>query len=105
MRWDKPIQNKEESILKTFRRTLATTTIQVAEITVDDGQVTTKQLDPILVFGERLTEDQAEKVARKAHLKGAKIIVTGLVVTEETYGCDLDEFMKIATKVEKKEAK
>lgn len=84
-----------------FTRTIVTSTIKVAEITVVNGQVTTNPLADVVQVGTKeLSEDSALKIAKKEY-NGKNVVVLEIENKEEVRGMDFKTFMAHSVKVDR----
>ena len=84
-----------------FSRTIVTTKVEVAEITVVNGQVTTAPLKEIIKTDtKKLSEDNALKEAKKAN-PGKNVVILGIEYKEEVRGMSFDTFLVNSFKVER----
>lgn len=85
-----------------FSRTVVTSTIKVAAVTVIDGKVETKELTPIVHVGTTaVKDDKAAKLAKATYNAEPSVIVLGVDINEEVRGMDFDTFIKYSTPVER----
>lgn len=87
---------------KTITRTLTRATVTGYTVEMTNGKPDVKPLDPVTAWG-KLTDSEAEKVLLTAYGKDAKPIVGGVEYTDETYEISIDDFVSLATKIEKVE--
>ena len=73
------------------------TTIEVKEILVTDGNITSKDLPPIIMLGD-VSMERANVLARKEH-KEKQVAVTGVSTETKTYFMTLEDFIKYASEV------
>lgn len=84
-----------------FTRTIVTTKVQVAEITVVNGTVATAPLKEIVkVDTKKMTEESALKEAKKAN-PGKNVVVLGIESMEEVRGMSFETFMENSFPVER----
>ena len=89
------------SVKADFTRTIVTTKVEVAEITVVNGQVTTAPLKEIVkVDTKKLSEDNALKEAKKAN-PGKNVVVLGIHAVEEVRGMNFSTFMQNSFPIER----
>lgn len=86
---------------KTITRTLTRATITGYTVDVVDGQPNITPLDPVTAWG-KLTDAEAEKALIAAYGKEAKPIVARVEYVDETYEINIEDFIALANKVEKK---
>jgi hypothetical protein len=77
-----------------FTRTIVTTKVEVAEITVVNGTVATAPLKEIVkVDTKKLSEESALKEAKKLN-PGKNVVVLGIDSKEEVRGMTFETFME-----------
>lgn len=84
-----------------YSRSVVTSTVHAAEITVVDGKPTTTILPDITHVGKiKLSDEKAAKLLKEQH-KGKVTVVTGVDAVEEVRGMDFETFMKYSVPVER----
>lgn len=79
---------------KKMTKEVTKTTIKIAKVQNVDGQLTTEQLDDIIMIGNV----SAEKAQKHVHKElGTNATVFGVEVSTEVYEMDVEEFIKHAT--------
>ena len=79
---------------KKMTKEVTKTTIKIAKVQNVDGQLTTEQLDDIIMIGNV----SAEKAQKHVHKElGTNATVFGVEVSTEVYEMDVEEFIKYAT--------
>lgn len=86
---------------KTITRTMQTSTIKGFRIDIKDGQPIATALDPLTVMGNAKEKD-ALKALKEKYGKDTTLTVGSIQVEDETYEISVEDFIKHATKVEKK---
>lgn len=79
--------------MKSITRTISTTTITPKKVSVVNGKVTTQEVDPVIVTGEKVDNEKALKLVRKEYGRDAQYIVTSVKEEENVYSIDLDTFV------------
>lgn len=85
----------------TITRTMATSEIHAYSLTMKEGKPEVVEL-PVLTMSGKATVKDAEKALRKVHGKDTPITVSKIDVREDVYEISVEDFLKYATKVEKK---
>lgn len=87
---------------KDFTRTIVTSTIRTASVSVEAGQVVTKELPPVTKVGTaKLSDDKALKLAKAAFKNVISVVVLAVEAVEETRGMDLETFLKYSEPLER----
>lgn len=87
---------------KDFTRSIVTSTIMAASVSVEAGQVVTKELPPITKVGTaKLSDDKALKLAKATYKNAISVVVLAVETAEETRGMDLETFLKYSEPVER----
>lgn len=79
---------------KKMTKEVTKTTIKIAKVQNVDGQLTTEQLDDIVMIGN-VSPEKAQKHVHKD--LGTNATVFGVEVSTEVYEMDVEEFIKHAT--------
>ena len=87
---------------KTIVRTMATSTINAFSLTVENGVPKVENLEPLTVMG-KASEKEALKALKDKYGKNAPVTVASIDVEEDTYEISVEDFLKHAKKVDKKE--
>lgn len=78
-----------------FSRSIITSTIKVAALSVVKGTIETKELEPIVSVGTvAVKEDKATKIAKAKYKDIPSLVVLGIEVKEEVRGMDFETFLK-----------
>lgn len=84
-----------------YSRSVVTSTVHAAEITVVDGKPITAILPDITHIGKiKLSDEKAAKLLKEEY-KGKVVVVTGVDAKEEVRGMDFETFMKYSVPVER----
>lgn len=87
-------------VKKDFTRTIVTSSIRCATVSVEAGQVVTKELPPITKVGTaKVSDDKALKLAKATYKNAISVVVLGVENEEETRGMDLETFLKYSEPV------
>lgn len=87
---------------KDFTRTIVTSTIKVASVSVEAGQVVTKELPPITKVGTaKVTDDKALRLAKATYKNAVSVVVLAVDAVEEIRGMDFETFLKHSEPVER----
>lgn len=81
---------------KTIVRTITTTTIKSANVTIEKGKPVVKENAPITLNGV-VAEDKALKEVRKAY--GANATVSEIVSVDDVYEISVEDFIKHSKKI------
>lgn len=89
-----------------FSRTVVTSTIQAATVTVVNGEIKNQKLDAIVnVSSVKLDNEKALKIA-KTRFKGVNpLVILNVENKEEVRGMDFATFMKYSVPVERPKSK
>lgn len=79
---------------KKMTKEVTKTTVKIARVQNVDGQLTTEQLDDLVLIGN-VSAEKAQKLVHKQH--GTNATVFGVEVATEIYEMDVEEFIKYAT--------
>lgn len=80
---------------------MATSKIHACKLSMNDGVPTVEQLEPITVMG-RATEKEGLKAIKEKYGKECPATIQKIEVNEDTYEISVEDFLKYATKLEKK---
>ena len=83
----------------TITRTITVNKIHVAEITFKDGQLVAVELSTLEAYGN-ITQEQANKIARKKYGKNSNIAVAKIETIDQLYAITIDDFIKYAKPVD-----
>lgn len=85
-----------------FSRSIITSTIKVANVSVVKGKIETKELEPIVSVGTvAVKEDKAAKIAKAKYKDIPSLVVLGIEVKEEVRGMDFETFLKYSVPCER----
>lgn len=85
-----------------FSRSIITSTIKVAAVSVKAGKIETTELEPIVSVGTvAVKEDKAAKLAKAKYKDKPSLVVLGIDVKEEVRGMDLETFLKYSVPCER----
>lgn len=84
---------------KTITRTMATSTINAFQLTMEGTTPKVVALEPIIVLG-KATEKEALKAIKDKYGKHCSATIGSIEVHEDTYKISVEDFLKYATKVE-----
>lgn len=85
-----------------FSRSIITSTIKVAAVSVVKGVIETKELEPIVSVGTvAVKEDKATKIAKAKYKDVPSLVVLGIEVKEEVRGMDFETFLKYSVPCER----
>ena len=82
--------------MKKVTRTIETHTINSAIVTMENGKIVTKPLDPISIINVTMSYDKALKLVRKEYGKNGNYVITGIDTDKVTYGLPFEKFMELA---------
>lgn len=85
--------------MKKITRTFEEHIFYPAIVTVKDGQVTTVDLEPLVLEDESYTEDKAIKLAKKNYGKSNQYVILRKETYQTKYEMDLDFFKEHAIEV------
>lgn len=86
--------------MKKITRTFETHTIFAEQVSFEQGKIITSPLEPISVFNETVTNDNALKLIRKKYGKNNNYIIKEIVTKRTTYSMDIDKFMDLSDVVD-----
>lgn len=85
-----------------FSRSIITSTIKVAAVSVVKGKIETKELESIVSVGTvAVKEDKASKIAKAKYKDIPSLVVLGIEVKEEVRGMDFETFLKYSVPCER----
>lgn len=84
---------------KTFTRTITSSIINACEIGTSNGEVVMKDLEPIVVENEKVSESKAMRLVKEMHGKEGKYFIKDIATYDELYSITMDDFLAHATKV------
>lgn len=90
-------------ITRKITRTLTMSTIYASEVKMIDNVATIIELAPIELLG-KVTQKEAMRVVRQS-VGNKNVYINRIDYIEETFECNVEDFLEIANKVEKKEVK
>ena len=82
--------------MKRITRTIETHTIYPATVTMVDGQLITKELEPLVLNSVAYTETRAMKAIRNAYGRTGNYVIAKKETKKDVYAVDVDKFMEIA---------
>lgn len=88
---------------KVFSRTIENSTIECASVRVENGQLVTIGLEPIMVEEGNVTNEKAIKLVQKTYGKTGQYVILDIVKTQEVYEISIDDLKKYGKKVVKVE--
>lgn len=83
---------------KMFKKKIATNTLNIQEVVINDGVPTLTELAPIIVEGN-LTDKQAQMMVNKEY-KGRNVFITSIDKTIKTYALPFSTFIEYATLID-----
>lgn len=87
---------------KDFTRSIVTSAIRVASVSVVNGKVETEELESIIKVGtSKISDDKALKLAKATYKNEVSVVVLGVEALEEVRGMDFETFMKYSEPVER----
>lgn len=84
--------------MKLVTRTFTDSIISAAEVVVENGEVITKDLEPLKVTG-KIDNTKALKEVRKMYGKDNQYAILDIAYEDVTYGMDVEEFKLNATEL------
>lgn len=80
--------------MNNITRTIVTSIVKVKEVTLENGEVKTTDLEPLKAVNEKLTPERAKKLAAKVYGKGDYLVE--VEYSEKLYGMALECFLEHA---------
>ena len=90
-------------IRKSIVRTLASTTIHAVKVSMDGDNAVVEKLTPVVVLGKANEKEMQKALKEKYGKDMLGLTVSNVEYGEDTYKISVDDFIKYATKIEKKQ--
>lgn len=82
--------------MKKVTRTFETHKIFPATVKVENNQVVTEGLQPIVIFNETMDQEKALKFTRKHYGRSGNYVIMDIITTKDTYEMPVDKFIELA---------